>query len=341
MRASAAKIRAEFGDFQTPLPLADRVCELLARHGCSPAAVIEPTCGKGSFLVAAQRRFPAMAQGLGVDINPSYVQTAEAAVNKSPGGEKIRFLAQSFFCLDWPSIFRSFPEPLLILGNPPWVTSAQLGALGSENVPRKTNFLNHSGLDALTGKSNFDISEWMLIRLLDWLQGRSATIAVLCKTAVARKVLNYAWTKGLPLSAASMWGVDAALHFDAAVNACLLWIELTPNGKCDQAEIHANLITDRASSRIGLRDGLLISDIQAYERWKHLAGSEPMPWRSGVKHDCSSVMELRRIGGRFQNGLDESVELESEYVFPLLKSSDNAADITRASTRFMFSSLPI
>ncbi len=335
MGTIAAKTRAEFGDFQTPLLLADRVCELLARRGCAPVAVVEPTCGSGSFLLAALRRFPSMVQGLGVDINSAYVEAAEAATKRVPGGGKIQFLVRSFFDLDWPSVFKTLPEPLLVLGNPPWVTNAQLGALGSENVPVKTNFQNHSGLDALTGKSNFDISEWMLIRLLDWLQARSATIAVLCKTAVARKVLNHAWTKGVGFSAASMWGIDAGLHFDAAVDACLLLINLAPDGKCDRAEIHANLIAEQASSSIGFRDGLLISNVEAYERWKHLAGTEPMTWRSGVKHDCSSVMELRRIGNRFKNGLEETVEFESDLLFPLLKSSDIAADITRASSRFM------
>ena len=48
----------------------------------------------------------------------------------------------------------------------------------------------------MTGKSNFDISEWMLIRLLEALQGRRATIAMLCKTATARKVLRHAWLNG-------------------------------------------------------------------------------------------------------------------------------------------------
>lgn len=44
----------EFGDFQTPFMLAQKVVEVLKRnHIISPAHVIEPTCGKGAFLLAA------------------------------------------------------------------------------------------------------------------------------------------------------------------------------------------------------------------------------------------------------------------------------------------------
>ena len=39
-------------------------------------------------------------------------------------------------------------------------------ALASPNLPSKSNFQNRKGLDAVTGKANFDISEWMLIQLM-------------------------------------------------------------------------------------------------------------------------------------------------------------------------------
>ena len=46
-------------------------------------------------------------------------------------------------------------------------------------------------------------------------------------------------------------------------------------------------------------------------------------WRSGIKHDCSKVMELKRSDGLLlRNGLGEEVELEQDYLYPLLKSSD-------------------
>ncbi len=47
-----------------------------------------------------------------------------------------------------------------------------------------------------------------------------------------------------------------------------------------------------------------------------------MRWRSGVKHDCSKVMELRKDGDGLLNEFGESVKIENDYLFPMLKSSD-------------------
>ena len=42
------------GDYQTPPELAHAVCARLAGDGLAPAAVLEPTCGRGAFLAAAR-----------------------------------------------------------------------------------------------------------------------------------------------------------------------------------------------------------------------------------------------------------------------------------------------
>ena len=137
-------------------------------------------------------------------------------------------MRESFFEVDWNNILRDLPEPILVVGNPPWVTNSTLGAIGSSNLPKKSNFQNYNGLEALTGKSNFDISEWMLIKLLEMLEGRRATVAMLCKTAVARKVLVHAWKNDISLADAEIHPIDAAASFGAAVDACLLVCSLSP-----------------------------------------------------------------------------------------------------------------
>src|SRR6266576_4342275 len=43
----------EYGDFQTPLSLAKAVCQRLFEIGYRPKILIEPTCGKGNFILAA------------------------------------------------------------------------------------------------------------------------------------------------------------------------------------------------------------------------------------------------------------------------------------------------
>src|SRR5208282_5029237 len=123
---------------------------------------------------------------------------------------------------DWESELQMLHGRLLVLGNPPWVTNSAVSALKGSNLAEKENFLGLGGIAARTGKSNFDISEWMLIRLVRALRGREATIAMLCKSATARKLLRYAWQNDGRIAKASLYRIDASAHFGASVDACLL-----------------------------------------------------------------------------------------------------------------------
>ncbi|MEX2174393.1 MAG: hypothetical protein WD872_08525 [Pirellulaceae bacterium] len=325
---------AEYGDFQTPPTLAQSVCELLARDHGNPAALLEPTCGFGNFLFAGLDRFPSIQQALGSDINAAYVASAKAVLRDRPDAEKVRLTTADFFQTDWLSVFADLPAPILILGNLPWVTSAGLGTLKSRNLPEKANFQNHHGLDAITGKANFDISEWMLIRLVEALNGRQGVIAMLCKSSVARKVLAHCWRKKISLATSALYRIDSALHFDVAVDAVLLVMELTPAANQTTAEVFPGLRAGQAEAVIGFEDGLLLADVNAYRGGRHLRGAESIKWRSGIKHDCSKVMELFGEGERFRNGLGELVELEETFIYPMLKGSDVANSRT-TTNRFM------
>lgn len=315
--------RVEFGDFQTPESLARRVCLLLGAKGFRPASVVEPTCGTGSFLLAALDQFPELNNVIGLDVNRDYLNLVEQRLAGRAYAGKVRTICASFFETDWPALIKDLPDPLLVIGNPPWVTNAALGSLGSSNLPIKSNFQNHRGLDSLTGKGNFDISEWMLLRVLEWLRGRKASMAFLCKTAVARKVLVHAWKNSLEPSRAEIFGLNALEHFGASVDACLLVCSFS-SSISDDASVYFDLDQARPTTTIGFRDGRLIADTRLYDRWKHLEGPSIYKWRSGVKHDCAQVLELQKTGSHYINGLGEEIELENTYLHPMLKSSDIA-----------------
>lgn len=318
--------KVEFGDFQTPINLAREVCSLVARTGFRPASVVEPTCGAGSFLRAVLETFPSVLRVLGFEINPQYVDQARRVVTPAVLSNTFVEIRQSdFFLTDWPRIIQALPEPILLIGNPPWVTNAELSTLGSSNVPDKSNLDNLRGIDALTGKSNFDISEWMLRKNLEWLNGKRGMLAMLCKTAVARKVLLFAWKNTLTISSASVYNLDAQKYFGASVDACLLLVETNPTGRSGECWVYNSLYCEQPASIFGLRNGMLVHDVKSYERWRGLVGTGLKGWRSGIKHDCSKVFELRFDHGKFVNGLGEYVDPEPEVLFPLLKSSDLAA----------------
>jgi hypothetical protein len=323
MAKSTAK--AEFGDFQTPPALAQQVCTVLARRGLRPASLIEPTCGLGRFLIAALDEFPSIERAVGLELNPNYLQRARATLDGREDSKNVELIEANFFATDWEHMIRDLPEPILVVGNLPWVTNSHLAAIGSENLPLKSNFQNHNGLAAMTGKANFDISEWMLMRLLEAMNGRRGTLAILCKSATARKVFRYGCEHGLSFHQTALLDIDAALHFDAAVSAALLVMDFEPGVAGCEASVYPSLKATEPATIIGFEDGCLLANVGSYRRWKHLAGDGLLKWRSGIKHDCSRVMELRRENGMYRNGLGELVELEDEFLYPMFKSSDLAS----------------
>jgi len=341
---ASTRARVERGDWQTPRALCEQVLDcVLSRipKRPAPATVLEPTCGQGTFLSAAAARFPA-AELVGYEINADYTRAARLAL---AGHRRKRLMTRDFFDVEWEGELAAMKGPLLVLGNPPWVTSAQLGALGSANAPRKdARARGLRGLDAVTGKSNFDVSEWMLVRLLEALAGRDATIALLCKSAVARRVIETVAARDLDVAPVGLWRVDAARHFDASVSAVLFVAETralpsSPSRASARPRqravwpVHSDLEAPRRSARtakpestLGVVDGVLVADADRYARTRHLAGACIPEWRSGVKHDCARVMELGRASAAspWRNGLGEVVDVEAELVHPLLKSSDIA-----------------
>jgi|WetSurMetagenome_2_1015567.scaffolds.fasta_scaffold02668_4 hypothetical protein len=318
----SARLKKEYGDFQTPEVLADEVVALLKYAGVSPDVIVEPTCGLGSFISAAMKGFHEARQVFAFDVNPHYVD-ATRKLHKS-NCSRLKVEQVDFFDFDWKAFIGKLRGDILVIGNPPWVTNAALGAMGGNNLPQKNNFQNHVGFAAKTGKANFDISEWMLIRLLEAMNGRSGCMAILCKTATARKVLKHCWINLFDIGFASLHLIDTAAHFAAAVNACLFIVHTGVPCKSRSADLYADLGFNRKQSTFGLVGRELVADVAEYEMVKDIDGFSYYKWRSGIKHDAASVMELKKEDGKFINGFGECVEIEPTYLFPLLKSSDLA-----------------
>lgn len=316
----------EFGDFQTPMQLAqlsiDRVRKLLTFH---PKTIIEPTCGVGAFLIAAAEAFPDAEKVIGVEIEASYVAQLRERIQDKVYADKVELIQGDFFKVNWEDLLTSLPKPILFVGNPPWVTNADIGLIKGNNLPDKTNFQKHSGFDALTGKANFDISESMILQQIDWIDHYGGGVAMLCKTAVARKILHASWKAKRPIADSTCIQIDAMSNFGAAVDACCFVVERSTGGVSTECTVFDSFDDASPSSAFGFHDGVIVADIDAYR--KHIAyiGKEAhYVWRSGVKHDCSKVMVLHHTRDGWKNGLNEEVAIEGTYLFPLLKSSDVA-----------------
>jgi len=144
-----------------------------------------------------------------------------------------------FFTTGWGKILSGLHGYVLIIGNPPWVMSSELGVLNSKNLPEKSNFRNRKGIEAITGSGNFDISEWMLLQHINWLSKREGTIAFLCKYTVARKIMRQVRQCPEHRFFGHIYSLDAKVHFDASVEACL-FVLTTDTGNAD-CEIYESL----------------------------------------------------------------------------------------------------
>lgn len=323
INSSFTRKKVEYGDFQTPYDLAVQVCNTLSLEGIKPNSILEPTCGTGNFLIASIDVFEDCSYFKGFDIRKNYIESAKETIKIHKNDKNICLNVGDFFEINWDHELEDLPEPILIVGNPPWVTNSQLGALGSKNIPIKSNFQNMKGFDALTGKSNFDISEWMIIKMIEWIEKRKATIAMLCKTSVARKLLEYAWKSDRKIGNEKIYRIDSKKYFEISADACLLIMQSASisDKTCD---VYDDLSSNKKIQTIGYRDGFLISSIPDYENTKHLIDKKRYcKWRTGIKHDLSKVMEIVKIGeNKYKNGLGEVFYLEKDYLYPLIKGSD-------------------
>ena len=316
----------EFGDFQTPPSLARRACEYLAQNGVAPTVIVEPTFGMGNFILAALDVFPNVETVYGVELQERYEWHLKIALLiKALLGRRVKARIE----LHRDNIFtHEFSErvldakALLILGNPPWVTSAALGTLESANLPQKQNLKALNGMDALTGKSNFDISEYILLRLLDQFASRKGTLALIVKNATAKNIVEILPQKQYRVANLRTLEIDAAREFNVAVGASVFVAELGST----RAEKICRVATLEKPQQIKREFGWVgekfVADVKKYQVNSTLDGESIFVWRQGIKHDCARVMELDVRGETLRNGDEEKVRVESDYLYWILKSSD-------------------
>ncbi len=316
-----AKAKIEFGDFQTPRELAMLACERLVSLNITPTCVVEPTCGLGAFVVASANKFNSANRIIGVDINEAYIAALSSELQCISKQNLIDLKVGDFFSFDWKNLFSSEGEDILIVGNLPWVTNTVQSKIDGNNIPNKDNVVGLSGFDAISGKANFDISEWMMISLIKTTIGNKIDIAMMLKTSVARKILSYIEKNKIPCCYSEIIFIDAKKEFGASVDACFFIVRFNPNAEAVYDYRVFESFADPCGRLCGHRDGYLVSDIESFNESKMFISNSPQKWRSGVKHDASAVMELKVKNGALVNGFDEVVDIEDEMIYPLIKGS--------------------
>jgi len=319
--------RAAYGDFQTNKSLANKITENLSKIGISPEIIIEPTCGKGNFIIASLSNFKSIKKIFGIEIYKPFVWETKFNIldyylsNPDIHKPEITITHCSIFDFDFKDISNQNPnEQLLVIGNPPWVTNSKLGSLNSSNLPKKSNIKNQNGLDAMTGKGNFDIAEYITLMLLDSFHTHNGYLAFLIKNTVVKNIVFDQINKNYRIGRIKKYLIDSKKEFNVSVEASLLFCQLNSNPayNCDEFDFYKG----EKKLSFGWLNSKFVSNIADYTATKEIDGACPFEWRQGIKHDCSSIMELERVNGHFVNSQSDEIILEEDLVYGILKSSD-------------------
>lgn len=314
--------KADYGDWQTNYPLALSICSLLKRLHINPQVVIEPTCGKGSFILAALEIFDSIETIYGIEINPAYLDCLRESLKKR--GNKthtnIQLINADIFKTDFGRLKHHIKgKKTLVLGNPPWVTNSDLGKSGNRNLPTKTNFKHVKGLNAITGKGNFDIAEYIFYMMQKLLEGEEGVIAMLLKNSVAKNII-YEQRNSNNLHDSCQYSINAGKEFNVSTSASLF---VTKAGAGDKKNCRLyDFYKDKYIKTYGWEGCHFVSDSDKYKDTKGIDGKSSLTWWSGLKHDCAKVLELSKTKNHYFNKLGEEVDVEDGIIYPFLKSSD-------------------
>ena len=325
----------DYGEFQTPIYLSNKICEYLSKIKNKPVVLLEPTCGEGNFIISAINHFPTLRYIYCVDLQGKNEWIFKLKIIKLQQGRKsdlkIEFFRDDIFTHKFNSEFVTLIKKnngnLLILGNPPWITNTELSTLNSNNLPEKSNIKNVKGIEAITGKGNFDISEAIILNLIERFKHLKIKMALLCKTSVIKNIIKAVPILGLEVSNNQAFLINAKQEFDINANAAL-YITDIGSGQDNTCIVNSFYDNKKRMKRFGYYKNVFVSNFDLYEKYQYLEGKSTYNWRQGVKHDASKVMILKKITkNKYLNGLDEEIEVEDDFLYPFLKGSRLKAPI--------------
>ncbi len=281
--------------------------------------LVEPTVGEGNFLATipeTYRHLPWVAY----DIDPDYAAQARKVAKERSIRSRVE--CRDTFRLEETAIRRDVAgKTVLAIGNPPWVTNSAQGASLASNLPTKFNRFGLRGLDAMTGKANFDIAEAILLAVLAALSSAAEVrFAFLVKRSVAVKMVKD--VLGAPgLLSATFSRIEAQKWFGASVEAGLFQLTFRPASTASTDRLLlADAIGGPFTSTAGLVNGAFVGDLARYAAASAVEAraDERLMWRQGVKHDLSKILELQPSASGLVNGLGETVDVEDEILCPIL-----------------------
>ncbi len=315
--------KKEYGDYQTPLDFAMKVLEVAVdKYNLSPDLIIEPTCGVGNFIKASMNFFKEVPI-VGIDINNDYLEVVKKEF------PNVHLFNENVFDYDFTSLIKSETDEYLIIGNPPWITNTRLSKYSSDNFPMKNNIKNLDFFSATTGKSNFDVSENIILQIINQFKNLNTKMIFLCKYIVACNIFKYLVDNQITSATIEIIKFDAMKVFKADTSSCVLIIDFNNDTNVLTSCVVSNF-NDSEIYRIGVMDGKFYSNL---DNVINIDGACCFEWRQGIKHDCNKIMELEKEGDYYHNNKGDSVMLEDDLLYPLLKSSNLKEAVVSSSQK--------
>ncbi|NHJ84660.1 MAG: SAM-dependent methyltransferase [Asgard group archaeon] len=325
------RLPREFGDIQTPPSLVNKILQILVDVNFQPEVILEPTFGLGNFILGSLEFFKKLEAIYGIEIHQEYkwmcgLQIIRKIIdNKIEPSKtrKISLLTDDFFNhkINLNDITQD-NNTLLILGNPPWVTISELSSLNSTNIPPKSNIKNYKGIDAITGKSNFDITEYILNSLLTQFHTWHGKLAILCKDIVIKNLIKDLLKTKYKITNIKAYEIDTLKEFNIRCNASLLLVDLGISPTNLLCEIRSINSPNDIKRIFGWVNNKFVADYTNYNQFRAFDGISEIIWRQGIKHDCSKILELQFDNEKIRNKQELILDIESDLIYPYMKSSD-------------------
>jgi len=150
--------------------------------------------------------------------------------------------------------------------------------------------------------------------------------AFLIKNSVIKNLIYDQKINEFNISQSEKLNIDSKKEFNVSVNAGLFLTTFknAPDYICKELDFY----NKDYLTTFGWYNDKFVYSVDDYDKSNSVDGKSKFVWRSGVKHDCSKVMELEQVNGYFVNSIGEQINLESNLVYGLLKSSDLKGDET-------------
>ena len=157
--------------------------------------------------------------------------------------------------------------------------------------------------------------------MLETFQKMKGHLLLLVKNSVIKNIVFDQTKNKYNIASIEKHCIDSKKEFNVSVEASLFYCKLNtkPEFDCTEFNFYNN---QNPYQTFGWLNDKFVSNIDTYIHTKEIDGECPFIWRQGLKHDCSSIMELDKVNEHYVNGLNEEVKLEDGLGYGLLKSAD-------------------